>query len=389
MTRSALRLSLAAIAFAATLACQKEPGIRGVQLENLGTDEVQVTLAYPAPESPFFEAVKLLPEESRRFDVPGTPYVIVTTLARTLEAEQPDEPVEEEVDSLPPLPPFDRRVLTASDGARFYRMGGIALIAAIGDIGVEVIEPPRLAPPATPPPSYCGPDISEPYRQAVERAYRRLENLPDSEKGPWDGAWFLSNNGGSIDLRARPTRRPEDEGREIGPEDWLCPTAPCNGQNPSGQSTFALCGHCLPEHVGNDIMYGFVANHLSVPRDLMVLGAHWAQLNTTYSSLDPPQSQAAYRIGINLNDRMSFDNGTISREQFCRIVDNATIYQGDGIVSPVTKHNAVEFIRAAYPWIADCQLCPHDANRPATLLRDWTRSTWTLSDGSRVDDTGQ
>ena len=54
------------------------------------------------------------------------------------------------------------------------------------------------------------------------------------------------------------------------------------------------------------------------------------------------------------------------------------------ITTPVKRNSAVGFIQETYPALANCPRCPADATQPGTLLRDWTTSTWTLDDGSRV-----
>jgi hypothetical protein len=232
--------------------------------------------------------------------------------------------------------------------------------------------------------SFCGPDMTDAYVGAINRVRRRLMALPDSEHGPWDGACFLSRNAGTMDVRVRFWRQPGFDNPEADARDGLlCPqSAPCDGQNPSGQTTFMLCGICLPQHVGNDIMYGFVAQTLGVPRDVQVLGGHWAQLNTTYSSLDPPQSHAAYRIGNNLADWFTGDRPTMTREDFCRLVNGARFSTGDGIVTAVRTMTAVSFIQSVYTWLPQCDECPENSSRPGEIMRDWTTSSWSLDDGT-------
>ena len=239
-----------------------------------------------------------------------------------------------------------------------------------------------------PPPCYCGPDMSAAYVEALKRAHDRIAALPDSEKGAWDGAWFLSRNAGSMDERVRPARQPgwtADTDLTNG-QGTLCPTGPCANLPGAGAGTMSLFGHCLPQHVGNDIMYGFAATLLDVPSTIQVLGGDWAQLNSTYASLDPPQSQAAYKIGANIAELDSPDvwGGVFNVESVGRLFEGAQFETGNGITSPVVDQKALAFILATYPALADCEHCPTDASRPGTLLRDWSMSVWRLDDGSSV-----
>lgn len=255
---------------------------------------------------------------------------------------------------------------------------------AEGNTTVAISNEPAPAANAAPAPCYCGPDVTAAYIEALKRVHDRIDALPDSEKGMWDGAWFLSRNGGTLDLRARPVRIP---GFENLPDDaeqgsgYLCPSGPCADLPGPGGTTVSLFGVCLPQHVGNDIMYGYVGTRLGMPRIERILGGHYAQL-TAYGSGDPPESHAAYDIGANIAsldaDTFNVDNvGPLFREAtYTSYPANAT--------APPTIHHAVRFIQDSYPALADCPRCPTDATQPGTLLRDWSKSSWQLDDGSQV-----
>lgn len=297
-------------------------------------------------------------------------------------------------------------ILDADDGSGERELDGVGLSVTADDAdGVEDDDGPMMGggtsiaisndpppvnakPPTTEaPPCFCGPDVTAAYVVALKRAHDRIKALPDSETGPWDGAWFLSRNAGSMDEIARgvpiPGKSPLDA--EAG-ANMLCPSGPCGDLPGAGSGTLSICGVCLPKHVGNDIMYGFVGYLLNVPSEIQNMGGHWAQLNTTYSSLDPPQSRAAYAIGRNIAALESplVWGGVFNEENVCKLMSGAAHYTGNEITTPVKRNSAVGFIQETYPALANCPRCPADATQPGTLLKDWTMSTWTLDDGSRV-----
>jgi hypothetical protein len=43
-------------------------------------------------------------------------------------------------------------------------------------------------------PSYCGPDVTLALLAALQRVHRRMKDVPDSNKGPWDGPFFPSSS---------------------------------------------------------------------------------------------------------------------------------------------------------------------------------------------------
>lgn len=297
-------------------------------------------------------------------------------------------------------------ILDADDGSGERELDGVGLTVTTGDAdGVEDDDGPMLGgdtriaisndpppinakPPTTEsPPCFCGPDVTAAYIVALKRAHDRIKALPDSETGPWDGAWFLSRNAGSMDEIARGVPIPGKSTMDVeAGANMLCPSGPCGDLPGAGSGTLSICGVCLPKHVGNDIMYGFVGYLLGVPSEIQNMGGHWAQLNTAYSSLDPPQSRAAYAIGRNIAGLESplVWGGVFNEENVCKLMSGAAHYTGNEITTPVKRNSAVGFIQETYPALANCPRCPADATQPGTLLRDWTTSTWTLDDGTRV-----
>lgn len=222
-------------------------------------------------------------------------------------------------------------------------------------------------------PCYCGPDMTEAYVAALKRVRDRIDALPDSEKGIWDGIQFLLSNAGSIDERVRPARKP-GAGDET--SDWLCPTGVCADLPGTGGSTMSLFGHCLPQHVGNDIMYGFVATLLGVPWAIQTAGGYYAEY-ASYGSIDPPQSRSAYKIGNYIAD-LSAEEITVDNVQ--RQFEQAWRFRELG--------GSLNAIEQAYTALDQCATCPADYIEPGQLLRDWSKSEWTLNDGSKVSPSG-
>lgn len=300
-------------------------------------------------------------------------------------------------------------LLDAADGEGERQLGGIVLDPGIGEAAGSADDengawpggsiaisqdppPPALQAPAEPAePCYCGPDVTAAYVVALQRAHDRIKALPESETGPWDGAWFLSRNAGSMDEIARgvPVPGKTNANGEAG-ANMLCPSGPCGNLPGAGSGTLSICGICLPKHVGNDIMYGFVGYLLGVPVSIQNLGGQYAQIFSAYSSLDPPQSRAAYAIGNYIAD-ISADGGyggQLKREDICKRLAEARFFTQNGASQPPVVHDAVEFIQQTYPALANCPRCPTDATQPGTLLRDWTTSVWTLDNGTRVHPPG-
>jgi hypothetical protein len=317
---------------------------------------------------------------------PGTNQVILGNFLGNQTAEDKNGP-----GFPPPDPPRRPVTLGAGDGPR--EVDGVGLRVATGEGPAQNQLATTTAPPAnasasstTTEPCYCGADMSEDYVAALRRARERIDQLSNDEKGPWDGAWFLSRNAGSMDERVRPVYKtgapPAGDDAAAG-ANWLCPSGPCANLPGAGGGTMMLFGVCLPQHVGNDIMYGYVSYLLDVPPDIQNAGGHWAQLNSTYSSWDPPVSRAAYSIGRNLasgldgkSDWTNFNVGNAGR-----LFNGAPFFTGNEITTPVRRHKAVDFIRETYPALANCPAC---AVQPGHIGRDWTKSGWTLSDETRV-----
>lgn len=250
------------------------------------------------------------------------------------------------------------------------------------DAGIPISNDPQPPGNAAAAPCYCGPDMTAAYVEALGRVRMRIDALPDSEKGPYDGSWFLHANGSTLDIRVAPAQVPgaATVNAPTG-EGILCPTGSCSNLPGPGGTTMSLFGHCLPQHVGNDIMYAFAATLLGMPYGMLVLGGDYAQY-TAYGSLDPPSSKAAYAIGIDLATLLGASDYSI--EKVDPLFHHATYHHPDDSVPAKIPYQALGFIQRYYPALANCERCPRDATEPGELVRDWSRSEWTLNDGSRV-----
>lgn len=312
-------------------------------------------------------------------------------------------------------PPGARAVIDADDGSGTRVVDKVRITPTVADAaGVEddpapaganppvvVNTPPPPPVSSTPPPKsaepcYCGPDMTVPYVQVLARARDRLAALPDSEKGAWDGAWFLFHNGSSVDERVRSVPLP-NQGATVGNASpaLLCPSGRCARLSQTGGPTMSLFGFCLAEHIGNDIMYGFVATMLDVPGPIQEFGGQWAEYNA-YHHWDPPQSRAAYAIGasiasleeINFTEQTvgsKFRAATYTRVHPESVAENGVVSKARANATPpVEFFNAVAFIQQMYPELAACPHCPVDGQWQPTLWRDWSHSAWQLDDGSKV-----
>jgi len=209
---------------------------------------------------------------------------------------------------------------------------------------------------------YCGPDITEKLLEAFKRVQSRVNDLPDSEKGPVDGTMFLNNNGMGIDFRVSKKRDENDNP--------VCPSEECMA--PDGQGTVMICGQCVMEHIANDMMFGVVANMVEVPFSVQLIGAHYAEY-TSYGGLDPMSSQAAYAMGNNVAEAMG-PGGDLSIGDFCDTLNNT-----EHETSAVTGINAFELMGEEQDFLIDCVRPPDDCK--PEIMKDFSVSeNWKMSD---------
>jgi len=191
---------------------------------------------------------------------------------------------------------------------------------------------------------------------ALARVHKRMKNLPDNEKGIVDAAdplfsdSFLPRNGTNIDQKP------------LLPKGGICPSGVCSKDgNSVGQPCYTLFGKCVPEHVLNDIMFGFTADQLYIPEVVQALGGAFHQY-TAYGSWEPDTSREAYDFGDEISE--DFDSGEVPTPD--TVQDDLKLLMED-VVSD-------------YPWIKDCKACP-DPTPLSEWKGDWSRRAWTLSDG--------
>jgi len=211
--------------------------------------------------------------------------------------------------------------------------------------------------------SYCGPDVTSAFMAALARVHRRMKNLPDNEKGIVDAAdplfsdSFLPRNGTNIDQKP------------LLPKDGICPSGACSKDgNSVGQPCYTLFGKCVPEHVLNDIMFGFVSDQLYIPEVVQAIGGAYHQYSS-YGSWEPDTSREAYDFGDEISE--DFDAGEVPTPD--TVQDDLKLLMAD-VVSD-------------YPWIKDCKACP-DTTPLSEWKGDFSRRAWKLHDGKYLNDDG-
>lgn len=218
------------------------------------------------------------------------------------------------------------------------------------DAAIEQIDPEG---------KYCGPDITEILLTSLNRIRSRVSKLPASEKGAIDGTMFLNRNGMSIDLRAVSLKNSQDQ--------MLCPSKPCMA---GSMKTVMLCGQCVMEHIGNDILYGFISNQLDVPFTIQLAGAHYAEY-TSYGGLDPLPSQAAYRMGNDASETM--------KKRDVNVGDLCSILNGSRLrIGVANNPSAFELMAKEQPFLSECTRCPV---HKVEVLKDFSTGTWSLEKG--------
>jgi hypothetical protein len=211
----------------------------------------------------------------------------------------------------------------------------------------------------------CGPDVTAAYVEALNRAFERIQQLSDDEKGSFDGAAFLYRNGANVDQTPRPLTL---EGEEGGAR---CPRGAC-------EQTFTLAGHCLSRHISNDIMYGFVAYLLDVPYSIAWSGAQaWDLLQ--YGGMDPQTSNAAYTLGWNMAGWMEAGK-PMSEPVLGRHLERTHLVEGGLLGADLVT--LLEIVHRDEPYVLQCAPCPEPCT--SDFMKDFSKTTWTLEDGSRV-----
>ncbi len=208
--------------------------------------------------------------------------------------------------------------------------------------------------------SYCGPDVTPMFVEALVRIKERMKDVPDDNKGAIDGLSFLLDNGINIDIKPLLSAWHEAGGGAV------CPSGACAAAgNAKGQDCYSLWGYCVPQHVMNDIMFGFVASEVGVSEIAQILGGQYHEISSRFA-FDPITSAESYRAGSRMAQAMD-DAG--------RIPPSTIITWMGNINTEMELFN--------YPWIVDCVDCP-DPTPMTHFLADFSTRDWLLAGGGRL-----
>lgn len=239
--------------------------------------------------------------------------------------------------------------------------------------------PPVTKPPEEEHKDYCGPDISQAMLEAINRLWDRVQDLPDSEKGVWDGVWFMNNNGDAFDAIVSPLLPEGPVPVDADPRTtWICPSGKCATLSQAFRPS-TLWGYCLPQHMINEILASFVGSAVGVPLIVFVDGANFREL-LNYGHLEGNAPLMAYQTGYGFQDAIEDDaDGHLDQQEAKEIMDS--FMQGK-VLGFFRLPNRYQVVIEEYPWLLDCLPCP-DAT-PGHFSKDFTSNEWTLKDGSKV-----
>jgi hypothetical protein len=257
-------------------------------------------------------------------------------------------------------------------------------------------EPTGTTPPELPPasgtptqqedPCYCGPDMAGAMADAANRLQERMTKLPDSEKGAYDGPWFLNRNGDSYDSPPAAIVRPTADPAAKLEDSYICPSPKCTVFKT--KTTGRLCGYCLPFHMFNEINASFIAHGVGVHPLVFMAGANARELNQ-YGSFEGNAPTVAYTIGIALQN-LADDGTPITPVSLCDTVrdvmeSRTPVHNKSRGFIPDFEFGMVsmwDLVLAEYPHLKDCKECPDP--RPGRFIKDFSRNLWTLEDGTKV-----
>ena len=228
------------------------------------------------------------------------------------------------------------------------------------------------------PENVCGPDVTKPYVEALNRAFTRMQQLADSEKGAYDGANFMYQNGTNIDLSA------DDIDLEDGGD--RCQRGLCKKYGNIQPASVTIAGHCVPAHVSNDILFGFEAYLLDIPWSIAVMGAQFAE-TASYPGwgFEPPTSIASYSVGWGLAKSMSGGTPMTEAELQSQFESTSVPYPkrlGGVIAYDAETHTLLEWVALVEPYVLDCAPCPEPCE--SGFIKDGTTNDWTRNDGTKA-----
>lgn len=225
---------------------------------------------------------------------------------------------------------------------------------------IEEDDPRDVTPPNENGPFYCGPDVSQLMLESLQRVQERMKMVPDKDKGLVDSAnpidSFLQRNGTNID------QKPDLESFTGSDQ---CPSGPCAPEgNEYGQICYRLWGYCVPQHVMNEVMFGFVSDQTYVPEVIQWAGGQAHEI-AARGSMEMATAGAAYHVGDEISEEMS-DDGSVS-EDFLK----------------ERMEELMKTVNEDYPRIHECEPCP-DASSPTEWDADFSTRDWFLHDGRKL-----
>jgi len=276
----------------------------------------------------------------------------------------------------------------AADPLPGVQDGGVEIQA--GD-GTQVRQPggpddPRDAPDGDDPrdeplpENVCGPDVTAAYVLALQRGFKRLQELPDDAKGLYDATSFMETNGTNIDAVPDDIDLPDGGDR--------CPRGICKKWGDIQPASVTIAGHCLPAHVSNDIMYGFVAYLLDLPWAVAVAGAQFVETRNYGWHWEPPTSIGGYMVGWALAGKMS-EGQQISEADIKEQIENTRVARpkrlGGLWAYGSEEMTLLEWVAAldSESYVLQCAPCPEPCT--SGFAKEFTTTTWILNDGKRLD----
>ncbi|MCR9105759.1 MAG: hypothetical protein NXI15_10740 [Gammaproteobacteria bacterium] len=241
--------------------------------------------------------------------------------------------------------------------------------------------------------SYCGPDVTDGFLEALELIAARIQALPDTNKGTLDGLAFMLANGQDMDYLPR-----LDFWQGNNPN---CPNNRCASSDPC----FTLFDTCVPRHVLSDTLYGFAVGMVGLHRQEAVAGGAYAEYNkrsgdgwlaAAKAALEDiggpasdmkenPASVGAYYFGHSI--AVAVESGKLGGEgntPVSGMKPDDVKEEGDAL-STFDRYIKPS-MNQAYAWMKDCKTCP-DTTPLYTYgwvqgifakRKDWSRMSWTI-----------
>ena len=154
-----------------------------------------------------------------------------------------------------------------------------------------------------------------------------LTHVPPNEIGPVDGTKWLWDNGINIDF-------------------WSDLNPPGCGLGKRCANSVELCGICMRNTVPNNILFGFFARAHGVSELIAASGAQVIN-HATNGSREGCEQQSAYRIGMDLFDRMRRRGALFNESSICQAIEKSNYGR-------YTTERRIDCIKKPFN---DCSLC--------------------------------